>query len=121
MKKTKIKHINIPIFNRTFVLSQTKEYTSEVMKYYGYINTEPPNSVLGRVSELAPCIYLLSVFNGELSVLQHEITHLATMVLDNGDSYDFRGNDENLAYLIGYLTEVIYKEWKIPLKFNNLT
>jgi len=33
--------------------------------------------------------------------------------LKNGDNYDLRDDDENLAYLVQYLTEVIYKELKI--------
>lgn len=110
-----MKIIKIPIYQKQFILSINKEEALDILKKYR------KDYKLDDLDDLGGCVYpldksYLSLFYIsalKLSIINHEIVHLATSCLNNGDTYDFRGNDENLAYLVQYLTEIIYKELKI--------
>jgi len=100
----KFNKINIPIYRKTFYIITDKEsYYLLYLKYKGEdIDLSTCNGVC---SEIGTGYYLLGVFDGKISTLIHELTHLSMYILDNGDKYDFRENDEQLAYLMEYLTE----------------
>lgn len=118
-----MKIIKIPIYHRQFIVSINKEESLKIIK------KNSSTYSLNCLDDCGGCLYpldngkynnfyLLYICDFKLSVINHEIIHLATCCLKNGDIYDLRHNDENLAYLVQYLTEIIYKELKIESNWN---
>lgn len=114
-KKTDIYQINVPIYKKTFFLvNEKKSYSILYEKYNG--ETVDLHGCDGICSEIGTGYFLLGVFDGKISTLIHELTHLSFHLLHNGDTYDIRQNDEQLAYLIEYLTDRCLKKLGVSNK-----
>lgn len=111
-----MKKINIPIYNKSFFITTDEvEFNLFHLKYNGEMLDI--STCDGVCADIGYGYYLIGIFRKEISVLTHELTHLAIRCLNNGDNYDLRHNDEQLAYLIQYLTKVSLKALSINNKF----
>lgn len=114
--------IEIPIYKYLFYISTDENVVKDILLSYNvdieYIeqNLKDAN-YSAKIFGVADRCSLIYIKDKLKSVLNHEITHLATRVLDNGDDYNFRENDESLCYVIEYITKVCYNKLNINDEF----
>ena len=120
-RKLKKLLIEIPIYKYWFYIETDENIVRDILLSYNSeydIKTHlEDGGYSAKIYGLDDRISLIYIKDRLKSVLNHEIVHLATRVLDNGDSYDFRENDENLCYVIEYITKLCYNKLGIVDEF----
>lgn len=106
------------MYKTYFTLSTDKDLTKKILAHYNYDATEVLEYA-GALVSLNDCNHVLCVHDNSLTTINHEVVHLATACLKyTKNSCDISHNDEQLAYLIEYITDLIYAELGIQNLLN---
>ena len=119
-KKSKpLKHdgeYTVPLYGGTVYLFKTKSKLHKAQDYLGCVRTDLDNcagqAIMLFKKETSEVVYIIGVFNNNLSTLAHECSHVTLFISEYAGIVPIESSGEPFCYLLGDKFEKLHTSFK---------